>query len=370
MSATMDTLQEKVELETASPVDSTYTLAVSNVTALTEGPSVNATVPLQSELALWLKADVGVTTNSSGLVSAWADQSGYGNDAVQADASVNPVFQPTYMGNGMNGMPAVRFVNSAGISNYMEVPYSPSMSMSPNFTVFEVIKFDNASKANTMLSRAVANAAAPIDLYQQGSTVKCYRGNAEQPGGSYGSAQSTNGLASNAPGIIDAWAKGTNMLFYLNGVIAAGGYVLDGVRDSQEPTRLGSRDDWANPLTGNIAEVMLFRGAVSDEERLAINNYLGNKYGITVSDIVFTQQPKDTTKLEGQTATFAVQVLASSLNISYQWQENGTNMVGATNATYTTPILTPADSGEVYRVLVSVPGASQYSDTATLNVMA
>ena len=42
------------------------------------------TLPVTAGLQLWLKADAGITTNSTGLVTKWADQSGKGNDAVQS----------------------------------------------------------------------------------------------------------------------------------------------------------------------------------------------------------------------------------------------------------------------------------------------
>src|SRR4051812_33692089 len=41
------------------------------------------TLPITSGLQLWLDADTGVTTNGSGQVTTWADQSGLGNNATQ-----------------------------------------------------------------------------------------------------------------------------------------------------------------------------------------------------------------------------------------------------------------------------------------------
>jgi hypothetical protein len=59
--------------------------------------------------AQWLEADVGVTTDGSGNVTNWADQSGNGHDATQSDSSVRPAF----ISNGLNGLPVIRF-NGAG----------------------------------------------------------------------------------------------------------------------------------------------------------------------------------------------------------------------------------------------------------------
>ena len=55
-------------------------------------------------LQLWLRADVGVDT-LNGTVSRWHDQSGNGNDAIQASASR----QPLLVAGRLNGMPVVSF---------------------------------------------------------------------------------------------------------------------------------------------------------------------------------------------------------------------------------------------------------------------
>src|SRR5665213_3499252 len=57
-------------------------------------------------LQLWLKADVGVVTNSSGIVSQWQDQSGHANHASQSKSNNKPwlVYPPN-----LGGKAAVRF---------------------------------------------------------------------------------------------------------------------------------------------------------------------------------------------------------------------------------------------------------------------
>jgi hypothetical protein len=53
-----------------------------------------------------------------------------------------------------------------------------------------------------------------------------------------------------------------------------------------------------------------------------------------------------------------------------QWQKNGTNIAGATGATYITPYLTTANSGSQYRAVVSMPGVSSNSSPVTVTVNA
>jgi hypothetical protein len=61
---------------------------------------------MDNSLTLWLEADVGITTDCSGVfVTTWADQSGNGNDASQADPSSSPQFVDAVL----NGKPVITF---------------------------------------------------------------------------------------------------------------------------------------------------------------------------------------------------------------------------------------------------------------------
>jgi hypothetical protein len=78
-------------------------------------------------------------------------------------------------------------------------------------------------------------------------------------------------------------------------------------------------------------------------------------------------QPLSVTVSAGQTATFTV-TGAGSPTLSYQWQENGVNISGASSATYTTAATTAADNGAVFTVQVSNSVGNITSSPATLTV--
>ena len=78
-------------------------------------------------------------------------------------------------------------------------------------------------------------------------------------------------------------------------------------------------------------------------------------------------QPMDQTVDLGQTATFSV-AAAGTAPITYQWQKNGTNITGATGATYTTPVTTLADNGATFRVIAMNAQGSVTSNSATLRL--
>ena len=78
-------------------------------------------------------------------------------------------------------------------------------------------------------------------------------------------------------------------------------------------------------------------------------------------------QPLNMTVTTGQTATFNV-TAAGSATLTYQWQRDGTNITGATSASYTTPATTAADNGAVFTVMVSNSVGGVTSNPAILTV--
>lgn len=80
-----------------------------------------------------------------------------------------------------------------------------------------------------------------------------------------------------------------------------------------------------------------------------------------------TTQPANQTVAAGQAATFSVSATGTA-PLSYQWQKGGTSISGATNASYTTPPTTIADSGGQFSVTVSNSLGRVASNMATLTV--
>ena len=75
-----------------------------------------------------------------------------------------------------------------------------------------------------------------------------------------------------------------------------------------------------------------------------------------------TSQPTTATVTVGQTATFSI--TASGSGLSYQWQKNGSNIAGATSASYTTPAAAYADNGAQLRCIVTASGGGQATSSA------
>ena len=79
-----------------------------------------------------------------------------------------------------------------------------------------------------------------------------------------------------------------------------------------------------------------------------------------------TTQPVNAAVGMGATATFSV--VASGTTVTYQWRKNGTNIAGATSASYTTPAVGSSDQGSMYTVLISNTLGSVTSNAATLTL--
>jgi hypothetical protein len=80
---------------------------------------------------------------------------------------------------------------------------------------------------------------------------------------------------------------------------------------------------------------------------------------------VITQHPESQAACAGADVSFVV--VASGDDLSYQWRRNEQDLPGAESATLDLPAVAPADAGD-YDVVVSNPGGSVTSDTATLTV--
>jgi hypothetical protein len=85
------------------------------------------------------------------------------------------------------------------------------------------------------------------------------------------------------------------------------------------------------------------------------------------SGLQFTSQPVSQGVYALQTTKFKVAASGGS-QITYQWQKNGTDLFGATSATYTTPRTTAADTGAQFRVVLTSGSAKSISNPATLTV--
>jgi alpha-tubulin suppressor-like RCC1 family protein len=80
-----------------------------------------------------------------------------------------------------------------------------------------------------------------------------------------------------------------------------------------------------------------------------------------------TSAPQAQTLRSGQSASFSA-VAQGSQPLSYQWQRDGVDIAGATNASYSTEPATAQDAGAQFRVVVRNAGGEVASEEAVLRV--
>jgi hypothetical protein len=197
---------------------------------------------------LWLKADALAQADGT-AVATWTDSSGSGNHATDA----NTAHHATYVLSdaGINNMPALSFDGTNDQYAY------PALAAQ---TVFFVAKAD--SGANN-IDGILGKAGADDGIRRGGDTGWQHPGDGNDFSNPAGSAFYINGTAGSAVGeniwhIAEAYRNGSTMEFDKIGQYYA-----------------------ARDFPGDIAEVIIFDGAVDGANRNKIGGYLAAKYGIT-----------------------------------------------------------------------------------------
>lgn len=233
------------------------------------------TAPPTNHLQLWLKADAGVSTNAGGLVGQWNDQSGHGNNALQADDNLKPKWVP----NAVTNRPAVRF---DGADDFMDVTSAPGLDIVGDIASFAVIRVDDYANYNSIWGKTAGpngNLPAPNDFYLiQGSGIpQLYRGDGAS---SFANVQAERPVRQNSYVVLGFRQVGTAVTHYLNGSTNGVGELTVTPADAGTNLKIGSREDLFTKLKGDMAELLIYDDGLSDSETTTAIEYLKKKYGI------------------------------------------------------------------------------------------
>ena len=242
-----------------------HKLVAGEITSSTGKIFLSSSIP-SSNLKLWLRSDLAVTSASS-AVSTWGDVSGLGNDATQS-TSAN---QPTLVSNSMNGNPVIRF---NGTNSKLTLPTSATLGIQGNpYEMFVVAKSSSsnvqfliAGGANEQFEYHLNGVGArfiPItsSYIDEGTATAYTDGNAHI----FSARASSSGGAVRVDGI-DGGTSSANILSSNSGAL-----------------QLGVRSDGTYYFNGDIAEVILYNTNLSTSDRSTVEHYLANRYGITSS---------------------------------------------------------------------------------------
>ena len=241
----------------------------------TLGGDIQTTAPggVLSNLSLWLKADAGVTTNGTSVLS-WSDLSGNGGDVTQGD----PADQPEVIAAGLNNNDVLYFNGDFmdGLRGFSTQDYyvvvKPDQTVTTGNSIGFTLGFEGGGFGGFYLGGQtdgfIANDVA-THAYQD------YRSAYSSGAGSLDDPVLVFNVRNNAAG---------------NGFdILSNGVGINNAENATDYANLTSRyfrvgDNFLNSqaYSGQIAEIICYTARNSDADRRDIESYLALKYGITL----------------------------------------------------------------------------------------
>ncbi|GEM_PF-2241072 len=229
-----------------------------------------------SDLRLWLRADIGVTTSGS-TVTGWADQTDFGHDAdnddseLDADPDLSTIAEDPVdlQDNALNFSPAIRFAGA-------DRPISGTMvNASGGFTFFFVGRNDVGSvNTDAWFDSKIPNSGA------SGNNRTYFFGDRYAGGANFTSKIDESVIYS----IVHP--QGTTADIYDNGGAFQSSYSTGGNNNNIAGTYnyvLGDDVTSGNEFTGIISEFMAYQGALSNIDREVVESYLAMKYGLRLN---------------------------------------------------------------------------------------
>jgi len=213
---------------------------------------------------LWLAADgdvynTGTTQATDGQsISTWVDASGNSKDAVPYSAG------GTFQTGEINSLPIIRLGGAGGF----DVP-----AIGTNKTLFVVAKPTSTGGAYTAL--------VVTDGISGTTSARIFSVINSAQWGTYTSTNCNSGTTlSNNVAYVLSHRSDTSRTFRTNG--AADGSYASSSGDPKTATTIGTNVG-GQYFTGDIAEIIAYDSVLSDADCEAVEDYLGAKWGITIT---------------------------------------------------------------------------------------
>lgn len=221
-------------------------------------------------LVAWYKADALTGLTDGAPVSSWTDSSGTGRHITQATGAA----QPTYIANGVNYLPVVRF---DGVDDYLRYSGSSPIGI-PSRTVFVVMKWiDPTMDWSPILGNTNGNTAYFGDVDSSNRIVHQ----------TWSWSQIVNGLVyNNGAAMASSTLLRDKLNFQLVELIPTTTIAntwLDNIGLSYldlSPTPPANRNRYTH---ADYAEVIIYNTVITETERKGIEAYLSYKYNIPLS---------------------------------------------------------------------------------------
>ena len=234
-------------------------------------------------LTSWLKGDAGVITDGAGNVSTWIDQSGNGNAAVQTV----PGNRPTVTPNAMAGKPVIDFSGS-GIRHLNIIDTAALGMQNSDYEVFIVARSDTPG-VQFLTAGGGAGGHESFELHLNGligGTAPYGQGALfipNPPATSQAVGFSTNGfLTTGEAHVLGVRVDGNTGFLRVDGVQSAGS-APNAHNANNFWLTLGVRGSALFPLSGDIAEVLIYNRALTPAERSVVEQYLIGRWEVPIN---------------------------------------------------------------------------------------
>lgn len=240
-------------------------------------PAAADPLPVNSGLALWLDASDSstLTLGPGSAVTEWRDKSGNNHHATPMD-SILPVWQS----NGVNGRPALEFINNPAIKTGMDVAGDFGIGSGAERTVFAVINYDDLLVLGNEILGTSSSSMIDVGTYTPGGAVNERLRLRQGSNNWYGPA----GSAPLGDNIISATALPSRTLASVNGtqlVDEATQYFHWSIGSNFNVGGNGfANGSYTRDFQGHLAEVVLYDRALNRYEENKVGYQLQQKYGL------------------------------------------------------------------------------------------
>ena len=220
-------------------------------------------------LQLWLDAsDTPTITASTGDVTAWADKSGNGNNA------------PTAAGTPRTGDATENGKNVIVFDGLSQLSLPSALYTIPNGANTLVMVSKRASEDGSLDASIGAATGTTNEYFHFYSSVSGTQGFTNRSGG--GGSVASTGNTNTALNICVMKRSGTAQSISVNGATAVSNTSATSSA-TVDDFFIGTAGSGAFPLIGSIAEILIYNKSLSANEELIINQYIANKWGITLA---------------------------------------------------------------------------------------
>ena len=228
--------------------------------------------------ALWLSPETFASGEKGDSVEVWKDRSGCKNDAMQ----ISPSLQPRLV-EGPNGYWAVGF-DKPGVLLRI-----PALRLGYETSVF-MVSLDTAQAPQRSIHYGVLSADNnPYRKKADGYGFSYYKGAFDgytvilSDGNNWQHLRDWAGKTARGTfEIVSFVKKGAQASLFRNGYCVAE-RALDRAKNARYHTGYQLGGEPGRAYIGAVAEVIVFDGALSQEDRRQIESYLGKKYGIPIA---------------------------------------------------------------------------------------